>query len=126
MINSAHCSAYLKHGRRGRRVETPPAFRTRAAQCAALIAPYGPLIRDRRFILARQPRITLALHPGYGPLRLLRVVAAFFAGKYLLGDQARVLPDRCLDAGCDVGIVAQERFCVLAALADALAVMGEP
>src|SRR5882672_8568847 len=64
--------------------------------------------------------------PGYGPLRLLSLVAAFFAGQYLLGDQARVLPDRCLDAGCDVGIVAQERFCVLAALADALAVMGEP
>src|ERR1700720_3611514 len=67
------------------------------------------------------------LLPGYGPLRFLRlIVGSFLAGQNLLGNQAGVLPDRCLDAGCDVGIVAQERFCVLAALADALAVMGEP
>src|SRR6266853_1259440 len=31
-----------KHGRRGRRIEMSPGFRTGTAQCAALTAPYGP------------------------------------------------------------------------------------
>jgi hypothetical protein len=56
-------------------------------------------------------------------LGFFRVVASFLAGEDLLGDQAGVLPDCRFDAGSDVGIVAQERFCVLAALADALAVV---
>src|SRR5262245_51097229 len=59
--------------------------------------------------------------PCKGVSRLLGIVAGFLAGKYLLGDQARVLPDRRLDAGGNVRIVAQECLCVLAALADALA-----
>jgi hypothetical protein len=48
-----------------------------------------PVIRDQRFILWRDsPGLRLHFIRAYGPLSLLRVVAGFFAGKYLLGDQA--------------------------------------
>gem|GEM_PF-6517307 len=91
----------------------------RLSKCGVAVTP------PRTACGSREPSFALPLQ-GRVTSRLLRVVASFLTGKYLLGDQARVLPDRRLDAGCDVGIVAQERFCVLAALADALAVMGEP
>src|SRR6266702_1676886 len=59
--------------------------------------------------------------------RLVAVgVALGAAGENLLGDQAGVLADRGLDLDGDVGIGLQERFRVLAALAEALAVIGEP
>src|ERR1700757_86831 len=59
--------------------------------------------------------------------RLLAVgVALGIAGENLLGDQAGVLADRGLDLGGDVGVGLQERLGVLAALAEALAVIGEP
>jgi len=43
------------------------------------------------------------------------------AGKNLLRDQTGVLPDRGFDLAGNVGIGFEERFGVLAALADALA-----
>src|SRR5436305_3622755 len=59
--------------------------------------------------------------------RLLAVGVAFrAAGKDLLGDQAGVLPDRGLDLAGHVRVGPQERLGVLAALAEALAVIGEP
>src|SRR5262245_51395343 len=54
------------------------------------------------------------------------VVAVIFTGENLLGDEAGVLADGGLDLGGDVGIVLEEELGVLAALADALAVVGEP
>src|SRR5262245_29533026 len=54
------------------------------------------------------------------------VLAAVFAGEDFFGDQAGVLPDRGFDLGGDVGIGLEESFGVLAALSDALAVIGEP
>src|SRR5436190_8684784 len=59
--------------------------------------------------------------------RLLAVgVALGAAGQNLLGDQAGVLADRSLDLGGNVGVGLQEGFRVLAALAETLAVIGEP
>src|SRR5262249_25434356 len=61
--------------------------------------------------------------------RLLRgvlVLSAVFAGEDFFGDEAGVLPDRGFDLGGDVGIGLQESLGVLAALSDALAVIGEP
>src|SRR3954452_4516600 len=43
-----------------------------------------------------------------------------------VGDEAGVLAERRLDAVGDVGILAQEALGVLASLAEALAVEGEP
>src|SRR5580700_6953973 len=51
---------------------------------------------------------------------------ALLAGENLFGDDAGILPDRHLDFSRDVGIGLEEAFGVLAALADALAVVGEP
>src|ERR1700722_18668505 len=51
---------------------------------------------------------------------------AGLARENLLGAPSGVLPDRGLDLGGHVGVVTQEGLCVLAALADALAVIGEP
>ena len=48
------------------------------------------------------------------------------AGQNLLGDQAGVLADRRLDLRGHVGIGLEERLGVLAALAEPLAVIGEP
>src|SRR5580698_10865197 len=48
------------------------------------------------------------------------------AGENLFGDDAGILPDRHFDFCRDVGIGLEEAFGVLAALADALAVIGEP
>src|SRR5580658_4855763 len=64
-------------------------------------------------------------------LRFCRVVllvglVAFLAGQNLLGDQPGILPDRRLDLSGNIGIGLEEDFSVLAALADALAVIGEP
>src|SRR5262249_36144988 len=53
-------------------------------------------------------------------------LAVLGVGEDALGDQARGLPDRCLDLLRDVGIGLEKRLGVLAALADALAVVGEP
>src|SRR5262245_50271909 len=59
--------------------------------------------------------------------RLLALgVGLALSGENLLGDQAGILPDRGLDLGRDVGVGFQKRFGVLAALAEALAVIGEP
>src|SRR5262245_17758862 len=58
--------------------------------------------------------------------RLLAVgVALGIAGEDLLGDQAGVLADRDLDLGGDVRVGLEERLRILAALAEALAVIGE-
>src|SRR6202451_609403 len=51
---------------------------------------------------------------------------ALLAGENLLGDDAGILPDRHFDFCRDVGIGLEKAFGVLAALADALAVIGEP
>src|SRR5580700_8118129 len=51
---------------------------------------------------------------------------ALLASENLLGDDAGILPDRHFDFGRDIGIGLEEAFGVLAALADALAVIGEP
>src|SRR5271156_4284015 len=48
------------------------------------------------------------------------------AGENLFGDDAGILPDRRFDFCRDVGIGLEERFRVLAALTDALTVIGEP
>src|SRR5208283_2228748 len=50
----------------------------------------------------------------------------FLTGKNFLGDEAGVLPDRRFDFSRNIGIGLEESFGVLAALADALAVVGEP
>src|SRR5262245_60988980 len=66
---------------------------------------------------------------GRGARRLLGgvlVLAAVFAGEDFFGDEAGVLPDRGFDLGGDVGIGLEESLGVLAALSDALAVVGEP
>src|SRR5215813_14804044 len=62
------------------------------------------------------------------PSPLLRLVLARLlgAGEDLLGDEAGVLADRGFDLGAHVGVVLEERLGVLAALADALRVVGEP
>src|SRR5262249_38706213 len=54
------------------------------------------------------------------------VVLAFGVGEDLLGDEPGVLAARRLDARGDVRILLEERLGVLAALADALAVVGKP
>src|SRR4029079_8271611 len=67
--------------------------------------------------------------PGSGESTLrgiLGVFAAFWETENLLGDQPGILPDRQLDAAGDLRIGLEERFGVLTALADALAVIGEP
>src|SRR5262249_57460929 len=63
-----------------------------------------------------------------GCSRLFRrvLVLALLAGENSLGDEAGILPDRGLDLGGDVGVGPEEGLGVLAALADALAVVGEP
>src|SRR5215510_5769916 len=63
------------------------------------------------------------------PLRRLVLVAsfsAFRAGKDLLADEAGVLANRRFDLGGDVRVALEEAFGVLAALADALGIVGEP
>src|SRR5438034_2219314 len=68
------------------------------------------------------------VNPRIGGSALLGgvLVLALLAGEDSLGNEAGVLPDRGLDLGGDVGIGLEERLGVLAALADALAVIGEP
>ena len=51
---------------------------------------------------------------------------AVLAGENPLGNETGVLPDRRFDLGRDIGIGLEKAFGVLAALADALAVIGEP
>src|SRR6202167_290127 len=57
---------------------------------------------------------------------LLVGLIALLAGQNLLGDQSGILPHRRLDLSGDIGIGLEEDFGVLAALADTLAVIGEP
>src|SRR5262245_5374330 len=64
--------------------------------------------------------------PGRSRLFRRVLVLALLAGEDSLGDEAGVLPDRGLYLGGDVGVGLEEAFGVLAALADALAVVGEP
>src|SRR5258705_10708295 len=60
-------------------------------------------------------------------LRLVGVgVALGGAGENLLGDEAGILPDRGLDLRGHVGVGLQERLRILAALAEALAAIGDP
>src|SRR5262249_30565046 len=54
------------------------------------------------------------------------VLAAIFAGEDFFRDEAGVLPDRGFDLGGNVGIGLEEGLGVLAALSDALAVIGKP
>src|SRR5581483_8799038 len=76
----------------------------------------------------RRRRADHALLSQALPRSLLGIVIVLdlLAGHDLLGDQAGVLADRGLDAVGDVGILLEEDLGVLAALADALAVVGEP
>src|SRR2546426_8013555 len=60
------------------------------------------------------------------PLRRLGILAALGAGEDLLGDEAGILADRRLDLLRDIRIAFEEALGVLATLADALAVVGEP
>lgn len=53
-------------------------------------------------------------------------IAGFGAGQHGIGDHACVFAQFLLDRGCDLGVVFQVFPRVLAALADALAVKGEP
>src|SRR5262245_62586971 len=65
---------------------------------------------------------------GRGARRLLGgvlVLAAVFAGEDFFGDEAGVLPNRGFDLGGDVGVGLEEGLGVLAALPDALALIGE-
>src|SRR5580704_10514380 len=59
-------------------------------------------------------------------LRRLAIVLRLLAGENALGDEPGVLPDCGLYFGGDIGIGLEEELGVLAALADALAVEGEP
>src|SRR5262245_60460573 len=59
-------------------------------------------------------------------LRLVRLFALGGSLQHLIDDQPGVLADRLLDLVCDLRVLLQERLGVLAALADALAVEGEP
>src|SRR5262249_20324638 len=52
--------------------------------------------------------------------------AGFLAGQDLFGDETGILADRRLDLGGDVGNGLEKYLGFLAALADALAVVGEP
>src|ERR1700684_3223299 len=52
--------------------------------------------------------------------------SGLLAGENLFGDDAGILPDGRFDFCRDVGIGLEESFAVLATLADALAVVGEP
>src|SRR5215813_2674697 len=61
-----------------------------------------------------------------GGLRAVVVTVLALAGEDLLGDQAGVLADRGLDLVADVRVALEEILRVLATLADALAVVGEP
>src|SRR6185503_5783277 len=83
------------------------------------------------FAPSRTPQRALGREAQYSALfvfalALVVVVIAFFGGQNLFGDQAGVLADRGLDLVGDIGILLEEGFGVLAALADALAVVGEP
>src|ERR1700687_4540547 len=76
-------------------------------------------------------RITLKAREDSGENSLLHRLLAFGvalggACQDLLRDQAGVLADRHLDLGGHVGIGLEEGFRVLAALAEPLAVIGEP
>ena len=94
--------------------------------CAAVVLRTAPRIAFGDPALPLQGRAKKAPRFAAYLLRLFRVVLGFLAGQDLLGDQAGVLADGRLDAVGDVGIVAQERLGIFAALADALAVVGEP
>src|SRR6266571_5134111 len=77
------------------------------------------------------PGLVLRTIPECLPPSLLRRlfavgVALGGAGQNLFGDQAGVLADRRLDLRGHVRVGLEERFCVLAALAEPLAVIGEP
>src|SRR5262249_10713429 len=60
------------------------------------------------------------------PFRRLLAAFALPAGQNLVGDEAGILADRLLDLLRDLAVGLEERLGVLAALADALAVVGEP
>src|SRR3954453_550597 len=86
---------------------------------------YGPGFAAHRF--ARATRRAASGTRRSILRRLLAVGAALRrAGEDLLGYQPGVLPDRGLDLRRHVGIGLQEGLGVLAALAQALAVIGEP
>ena len=59
-------------------------------------------------------------------LAFVLILAALLGCEDLVGDDARILADHGLDLGGHVRIGLEEGLCVLAALADALAVVGEP
>src|SRR5689334_16186899 len=59
-------------------------------------------------------------------LGVVVLVVFLLAGEDLLGDQAGALADRFLDLSGDFRVAFEEGFRVLAALPDALAVIGEP
>src|SRR5262249_12795509 len=63
---------------------------------------------------------------GGSPVRRLVAAFALAAGQNLLGDEAGILADRRLDLLRDLAVGLEERLGVLAPLADALAVVGEP
>src|SRR4051794_30359453 len=84
------------------------------------------LVRSRLCEAARR-----ALHRARDTISILRRlfavgVALRRACEDLLGDQPGILPDRRLDLRGHVGIGLQKRLGVFAALAEALAVIGEP
>src|SRR6478735_6917449 len=54
------------------------------------------------------------------------VVLGLFAAHDLVGEQACILPDGSFDRTGNVGVALEKGFRVLATLADALAVVGEP
>src|SRR5262245_22150758 len=72
------------------------------------------------------PRLRGATESALRRLVLVAAALAFRAGKNLLGDEAGILADRRFDLGGDVRVALEEAFGVLAALADALGVIGEP
>src|SRR4029079_8500998 len=76
--------------------------------------------------LLRKPGSTFRDHALFVVALALIVVVAFLGRQDLLGDQAGVLADRELDLRSDVRILLEEDLGVLAALADALTVVGEP
>src|ERR1700694_2628554 len=79
----------------------------------------------------RPPVSKLKSHDSSSRISLLHRLLAFgvalgTAGQDLLGDQAGVLADRRLDFCGHVGVGLEERLGVLTALAEPLAVIGEP
>src|SRR5687767_10521556 len=59
-------------------------------------------------------------------LRRLLAVLVLRRGEQALDNEARALADRLLELRADLRVLLEERLRVLAALADALAVVGEP